>query len=187
MESTSWNWKLDERDRMGLFLAKCNTLQKSQELPCRIFTCSHECWQRRGREDLYLEILSKIGWKMELLNMKEEMAERYLNEGFCVVRNRNGNPFNCRCWNQHLPLWTKLTLVWILMASKVVYLKGLMQWVKVLEPWSSPTTNVCWTTLPRCRPCDDGRPCRAFRWARIGCPRWNVKAMLNRRRTRLRL
>ncbi len=32
------------------------------------------------------DFITKLDEKMELLNMKEEMAERYLNEGFSGVR-----------------------------------------------------------------------------------------------------
>ena len=63
--------EVDERARLGLFLA----MQYPSEIP----------GITNGDEDnkmSVMQFLKKLDSKMELLNMPEEMAERYLNEGF---------------------------------------------------------------------------------------------------------
>ena len=60
---------VDERARMGLFLA----MQYPSEIPGITNAEFLRAAMNAGKED---------DEKMELLNMKEEMAERYLNEGF---------------------------------------------------------------------------------------------------------
>ena len=55
--------EVDERARMGLFLAMNAGKEDEEKISVRDF-------------------IMKLDEKMELLNMKEEMAERYLNEGF---------------------------------------------------------------------------------------------------------
>ena len=61
--------EVDERARMGLFLA----MQYPSEIPGITNAEFLRAAMNAGKEDEE---------KMELLNMKEEMAERYLNEGF---------------------------------------------------------------------------------------------------------
>ena len=61
--------EVDERARMGLFLA----MQYPSEIPGITNAEFLRAAMNAGKED---------DEKMELLNMKEEMAERYLNEGF---------------------------------------------------------------------------------------------------------
>ena len=51
--------------------------------------------------------------------MKEEMAERYLNEGFSGGEKKRNEILQLLMLDQHLPFWTKLTLVWIFDALKV--------------------------------------------------------------------
>ena len=64
--------EVDERARLGLFLA----MQYPAEIP----------GITAGKEDdekiSVLDFITKLDEKMELLGMREEMAERYLNEGF---------------------------------------------------------------------------------------------------------
>ena len=52
---------------------------------------------------------------MELLNMKEEMAERYLNEGFSGGEKKRNEILQLLMLEPTFALWMKLTLVWISM------------------------------------------------------------------------
>ena len=74
--------EVDERARMGLFLA----MQYPSEIPGITNAEFLRAAMNAGKEDdekiSVREFLKKLDEKMELLNMKEEMAERYLNEGF---------------------------------------------------------------------------------------------------------
>jgi len=73
---------VDERARMGLFLA----MQYPSEIPGITNAEFLRAAMNAGKEDdekiSVREFITKLDEKMELLNMKEEMAERYLNEGF---------------------------------------------------------------------------------------------------------
>ena len=74
--------EVDERARLGLFLA----MQYPSEIPgitnAEFMRAAINA--RREEEDKISvrEFLKKLDEKMDLLNMPEEMAERYLNEGF---------------------------------------------------------------------------------------------------------
>lgn len=74
--------EVDERARLGLFLA----MQYPSEIPgisnAEFMRAAMNA--RREEEDKIsvMQFLKKLDKKMELLNMPEEMAERYLNEGF---------------------------------------------------------------------------------------------------------
>lgn len=74
--------EVDERARLGLFLA----MQYPSEIPgitnAEFIRAAINA--RRGEDDKISvrEFLKKLDEKMDLLNMPEEMAERYLNEGF---------------------------------------------------------------------------------------------------------
>ena len=74
--------EVDERARMGLFLA----MQYPSEIPGITNAEFLRAAMNAGKEDdekiSVREFITKLDGKMELLNMKEEMAERYLNEGF---------------------------------------------------------------------------------------------------------
>ena len=73
---------VDERARMGLFLA----MQYPSEIPGITNAEFLRAAMNAGKEDdekiSIRDFIMKLDEKMELLNMKEEMAERYLNEGF---------------------------------------------------------------------------------------------------------
>ena len=73
---------VDERARMGLFLA----MQYPSEIPGITNAEFLRAAMNAGKEDdekiSVRDFIMKLDEKMELLNMKEEMAERYLNEGF---------------------------------------------------------------------------------------------------------
>ncbi|EHI75342.1 ABC transporter ATP-binding protein [Streptococcus criceti] len=72
----------DERARLGLFLA----MQYPAEIPGITNAEFIRAAMNAGKEDdekiSIREFITKLDEKMELLGMKEEMAERYLNEGF---------------------------------------------------------------------------------------------------------
>ena len=72
----------DERARLGLFLA----MQYPVEIPGITNAEFIRAAMNAGKEDdekiSIRQFLTKLDEKMELLGMKEEMAERYLNEGF---------------------------------------------------------------------------------------------------------
>ena len=73
--------EVDERARLGLFLA--------MQYPSEIIITNAEFMRaainaKRAEDDKIsvMDFIKKLDKNMELLNMKEEMAERYLNEGF---------------------------------------------------------------------------------------------------------
>lgn len=74
--------EVDERARLGLFLA----MQYPSEIPGITNAEFMRAAMNAGKEDedkiSVRDFISKLDEKMELLGMKEEMAERYLNEGF---------------------------------------------------------------------------------------------------------
>ena len=74
--------EVDERARLGLFLA----MQYPSEIPGITNAEFIRAAMNAGKEDdekiSVLDFITKLDEKMELLGMREEMAERYLNEGF---------------------------------------------------------------------------------------------------------
>ncbi|EHJ56212.1 FeS assembly ATPase SufC [Streptococcus urinalis FB127-CNA-2] len=74
--------EVDERARLGLFLA----MQYPSEIPGITNAEFMRAAMNAGKEDeekiSVRDFIKKLDEKMELLGMKEEMAERYLNEGF---------------------------------------------------------------------------------------------------------
>lgn len=74
--------EVDERARLGLFLA----LQYPSEIPgitnAEFMRAAINAKRDEDHKISVMEFLKKLDAKMELLNMPEEMAERYLNEGF---------------------------------------------------------------------------------------------------------
>ncbi|RLV14177.1 Fe-S cluster assembly ATPase SufC [Streptococcus iniae] len=74
--------EVDERARMGLFLA----MQYPSEIPGITNAEFIRAAMNAGKEDedkiSVRDFITKLDQKMELLGMKEEMADRYLNEGF---------------------------------------------------------------------------------------------------------
>lgn len=74
--------EVDERARLGLFLA----MQYPSEIPGITNAEFMRAAMNAGKEDeekiSVRDFITKLDEKMELLGMKEEMAERYLNEGF---------------------------------------------------------------------------------------------------------
>ena len=74
--------EVDERARAGLFLA----MQYPSEIPgitnAEFMRAAINAKRDEDNKISVMEFLKKLDKKMELLNMPEEMAERYLNEGF---------------------------------------------------------------------------------------------------------
>lgn len=73
---------VDERARLGLFLA----MQYPSEIPgitnAEFMRAAINAKRAEDDKISVMDFLEKLDKNMELLNMKEEMAERYLNEGF---------------------------------------------------------------------------------------------------------
>ncbi|KAF1299341.1 Fe-S cluster assembly ATPase SufC [Enterococcus sp. JM4C] len=74
--------EVDERARLGLFLA----MQYPSEIPgitnAEFMRAAINAKRDEDNKMSVMEFLKKLDKKMALLNMPEEMAERYLNEGF---------------------------------------------------------------------------------------------------------
>ena len=74
--------EVDERARLGLFLA----MQYPSEIPgitnAEVMRAAINARREEDDKISVREFLKKLDEKMDLLNMPEEMAERYLNEGF---------------------------------------------------------------------------------------------------------
>lgn len=74
--------EVDERARLGLFLA----MQYPSEIPGITNAEFIRAAMNAGKEDdekiSAMDFITKLDEKMAFLGMKEEMAERYLNEGF---------------------------------------------------------------------------------------------------------
>ncbi|MBO1304908.1 Fe-S cluster assembly ATPase SufC [Enterococcus sp. 669A] len=74
--------EVDERARLGLFLA----MQYPSEIPgisnAEFMRAAMNAGRAEDDKISVMTFLKKLDAKMELLNMPEEMAERYLNEGF---------------------------------------------------------------------------------------------------------
>ncbi|MGT2935316.1 Fe-S cluster assembly ATPase SufC [Streptococcus castoreus] len=74
--------EVDERARMGLFLA----MQYPSEIPgitnAEFIRAAMNAGKADDEKISVRDFITKLDEKMELLGMKEEMAERYLNEGF---------------------------------------------------------------------------------------------------------
>ena len=74
--------EVDERARLGLFLA----MQYPSEIPgitnAEFMRAAINAKRAEDDKISVMDFITKLDEKMELLNMREEMAERYLNEGF---------------------------------------------------------------------------------------------------------
>src|SRR5699024_7594203 len=74
--------EVDERARLGLFLA----MQYPSEIPgitnAEFMRAAIKARREEDDKISVREFLKKLDEKMDLLNMPEEIAERYLNEGF---------------------------------------------------------------------------------------------------------
>ncbi|MBS7577088.1 MULTISPECIES: Fe-S cluster assembly ATPase SufC [unclassified Enterococcus] len=75
-------WEVDERARAGLFLA----MQYPSEIPgitnADFIRAAINAKRDEDDKISVLDFIKKLDEKMDILNMPEEMAERYLNEGF---------------------------------------------------------------------------------------------------------
>ncbi|MEQ7325220.1 Fe-S cluster assembly ATPase SufC [Lactococcus garvieae] len=74
--------EVDERARLGLFLA----MQYPSEIPgitnAEFMRAAINAKRAEDDKISVMDFIKKLDQNMELLNMKEEMTERYLNEGF---------------------------------------------------------------------------------------------------------
>ena len=74
--------EVDERARLGLFLV----MQYPSEIPgitnAEFMRAAINAKRAEDDKISVMDFIKKLDQNMELLNMKEEMAERYLNEGF---------------------------------------------------------------------------------------------------------
>lgn len=74
--------EVDERARLGLFTA----MQYPSEIPgitnAEFMRASINAKRTESQQISVMQFIKELDQKMELLNMPEEMAERYLNEGF---------------------------------------------------------------------------------------------------------
>lgn len=74
--------EVDERARLGLFLA----MQYPSEIPgitnAEFIRAAMNAGKEYDDKISVMDFITKLDEKMEFLGMKEEMAERYLNEGF---------------------------------------------------------------------------------------------------------
>ena len=74
--------EVDERARLGLFLA----MQYPSEIPgitnAEFIRAAMNAGKKDDEKISVRDFIMKLDEKMELLGVKEEMAERYLNEGF---------------------------------------------------------------------------------------------------------
>lgn len=74
--------EVDERARLGLFLA----MQYPSEIPgitnAEFMRAAINAKRDEDDKISVMDFIKKLDEKMDLLNMPEEMAERYLNEGF---------------------------------------------------------------------------------------------------------
>ena len=74
--------EVDERARMGLFLAMQYPSEIQGITNAEFLRAAMNAGKEEDEKISIRDFIKKLDEKMELLNMKEEMAERYLNEGF---------------------------------------------------------------------------------------------------------
>ena len=74
--------EVDERARAGLFLAMQYPSEIVGVTNAEFMRSAINARREEGDKMGVREFIKKLDEKMELLNMPEEMAERYLNEGF---------------------------------------------------------------------------------------------------------
>ncbi|TYV18322.1 Fe-S cluster assembly ATPase SufC [Listeria monocytogenes] len=74
--------EVDERARAGLFLAMQYPSEISGVTNAEFIRASINSRREEGDEIPVMQFIRKLDAKMDILDMDEEMAERYLNEGF---------------------------------------------------------------------------------------------------------
>ncbi|MBC1970687.1 Fe-S cluster assembly ATPase SufC [Listeria marthii] len=74
--------EVDERARAGLFLAMQYPSEISGVTNAEFIRAAINSRREEGDEIPVMQFIRKLDAKMEILDMAEEMAERYLNEGF---------------------------------------------------------------------------------------------------------
>ena len=120
--------EVDERARLGLFLA----MQYPSEIPgisnAEFMRAAINARREEDEKISVMQFLKKLDKKMELLNMPEEMAERYLNEGFSGGEKKRNEILQLLMLEPKLLYLMRLTLVWISMPLKW-FQKGSMKCV----------------------------------------------------------
>lgn len=74
--------EVDERARAGLFLAMQYPSEISGVTNAEFIRAAINSRREEGDEIPVMQFIRKLDAKMDILDMDEEMAERYLNEGF---------------------------------------------------------------------------------------------------------
>ncbi|EHX0502891.1 Fe-S cluster assembly ATPase SufC [Listeria monocytogenes] len=74
--------EVDERARAGLFLAMQYPSEISGVTNAEFIRAAINSRREEGEEIPVMQFIRKLDAKMDILDMDEEMAERYLNEGF---------------------------------------------------------------------------------------------------------
>ncbi|CAM4267431.1 MULTISPECIES: Fe-S cluster assembly ATPase SufC [Listeria] len=74
--------EVDERARIGLFLAMQYPSEISGVTNAEFMRAAINSRREEGKEIPLMQFIRKLDEKMAILEMDEEMAERYLNEGF---------------------------------------------------------------------------------------------------------
>ncbi|ECB9663343.1 Fe-S cluster assembly ATPase SufC [Listeria monocytogenes] len=74
--------EVDERARAGLFLAMQYPSEISGVTNAEFIRAAINSRREEGNEIPVMQFIRKLDAKMDILDMDEEMAERYLNEGF---------------------------------------------------------------------------------------------------------
>ncbi len=74
--------EVDERARAGLFLAMQYPSEISGVTNAEFIRAAINSRREEGDEIPVMQLIRKLDAKMDILDMDEEMAERYLNEGF---------------------------------------------------------------------------------------------------------
>ncbi|EMK3040414.1 Fe-S cluster assembly ATPase SufC [Listeria monocytogenes] len=74
--------EVDERARAGLFLAMQYPSEISGVTNAEFIRAAINSRREEGDEIPVMQFIRKLDAKMDILDMEEEMAERYLNEGF---------------------------------------------------------------------------------------------------------
>ena len=146
--------EVDERARLGLFLA----MQYPSEIPgitnAEFMRAAINAKRAEDDKISVMDFIKKLDKNMELLNMKEEMAERYLNEGFSGGEKKRNEILQLLMLEPTFAILDEIDSGLDIDALKVVS-KGVNamrgdNFVPMLRsPLSSPTINVYSTILPQ--------------------------------------
>ena len=112
--------EVDERARLGLFLA----MQYPSEIPgitnAEFMRAAINAKRAEDDKISVMDFIKKLDQNMELLNMKEEMAERYLNEGFSGGEKKRNEILQLLMLEQTVAIWDEIDSGLDIDALKVV-------------------------------------------------------------------